>query len=115
MAGGKRAMQMFTARSGRDGSPSGPKHCWDDRAINDGFAETSPVGSFLRVASPFGLEDMAGNVWEWCADYYDAYKGAERTNPQGPRAGSQRILRGGSWKSRFNSLRTSARSWACWL
>jgi formylglycine-generating enzyme required for sulfatase activity len=83
---------------------------WSDRAINDGFAETSPVGSFPRGASPFGLEDMAGNVWEWCMDYYDAYKGAERTNPPGPRAGSQRILRGGSWKSRFNSLRASARS-----
>ncbi len=83
---------------------------WSDRAINDGFAESSPVGSFPRGASPFGLDDMAGNVWEWCSDYYDAYKGAERTNPQGPRAGSQRILRGGSWKSRFNSLRASARS-----
>ena len=83
---------------------------WSDRSINDGFAESSPVGSFPRGASPFGIEDLAGNVWEWCSDYYDIYKGAERTNPQGPRAGSQRILRGGSWKSRFNSLRTSARS-----
>lgn len=83
---------------------------WSDRAVNDGFAETSPVGAFPRGASPFGVEDMAGNVWEWCSDYYEAYKGAERTNPTGPKAGAQRILRGGSWKSRFNSLRTSARS-----
>lgn len=83
---------------------------WSDRAVNDGFAETSPVGAFPRGASPFGVEDMAGNVWEWCFDFYDAYKVSERTNPPGPRAGSQRILRGGSWKSRFNSLRASARS-----
>ena len=83
---------------------------WSDRAVNDGFAETSPVGSFPRGASPFGVEDMAGNVWEWCSDFYDAYKTAERSNPPGPRAGTQRILRGGSWKSRFNSLRASARS-----
>ena len=83
---------------------------WSDRAVNDGFAETSPVGSFPRGASPFGVEDMAGNVWEWCSDFYDAYKTGERSNPPGPRAGSQRILRGGSWKSRFNSLRASARS-----
>ena len=83
---------------------------WSDRAVNDGFAETSPVGSFPRGASPFGVEDMAGNVWEWCSDFYEAYKISERTNPPGPRAGSQRILRGGSWKSRFNSLRASARS-----
>ena len=83
---------------------------WSDRAVNDGFAETSPVGAFPRGASPFGVEDMAGNVWEWCLDFYEAYKVAEKTNPQGPRAGSQRILRGGSWKSRFNSLRASARS-----
>lgn len=83
---------------------------WSDRAVNDGFAETSPVGAFPRGASAFGVEDMAGNVWEWCLDFYEAYKVAEKTNPQGPRAGSQRILRGGSWKSRFNSLRASARS-----
>ncbi|MEO8438828.1 MAG: SUMF1/EgtB/PvdO family nonheme iron enzyme [Spartobacteria bacterium] len=82
---------------------------WSDREIDDGFPESSPVGSFPRGASPFGMEDMAGNVWEWCLDYYEAYRGAPKTNPRGAATGAKRVYRGGSWKSRFNSLRTMAR------
>ncbi len=41
------------------------------------------MGSFPRGASPFGLEDMAGNVFEWCLDYFENYKGKERVNPRG--------------------------------
>ncbi len=84
---------------------------WRDTQVNDGYAETSPVGNYLEGASPFGLDDMAGNVWEWCLDYYDAYKGGEKTNPRGPQHGSQRVYRGGSWKSRFASLKTTARGY----
>jgi len=82
---------------------------WSDREIDDGFAESSPVGAFPNGASPFGFEDMAGNVWEWCLDYYEAYRGAPKINPRGPTCGAKRVYRGGSWKSRFNSLRTTAR------
>jgi len=82
---------------------------WRDGVIDDGFAETAPVGSYPRGKSPFGIEDLAGNVFEWCADFFEAYKGRERTNPRGPAAGMKRIYRGGSWKSRPGSLRTSAR------
>lgn len=82
---------------------------WRDPLIDDGFAETSAVGSYPRGASPFGIEDLAGNVFEWCADYFEAYKGKERSNPRGPSGGMKRIYRGGSWKSRPGSLRTSAR------
>jgi formylglycine-generating enzyme required for sulfatase activity len=82
---------------------------WSDRDIDDGFAESSPVGAFPNGASPFGFEDMAGNVWEWCLDYYEAYRGAPKINPRGPTCGAKRVYRGGSWKSRFNSLRTTAR------
>ena len=83
---------------------------WSDRAIDCGFAETSPVGAFPNGASPFGCEDMAGNVWEWCFDFMDAYRGSSRVNPRGATSGARRVYRGGSWKSRFNSLRTTARN-----
>ena len=83
---------------------------WRDPVIDDGFAETSPVGSYPRGASPFGIDDLAGNVFEWCADYFEAYKGKERTNPRGLSGGMKRIYRGGSWKSRPGNLRTSARN-----
>ncbi|HXX41235.1 MAG TPA: formylglycine-generating enzyme family protein [Chthoniobacterales bacterium] len=82
---------------------------WSDREIDCGYAETSPVGAFPLGASPFGIEDMAGNVWEWCADYYEPYRGGEKLNPHGPSSGSKRVYRGGSWKSRFSSLRTTTR------
>lgn len=82
---------------------------WSDREIDDGYPESSPVGVFPLGASPFGLQDMAGNVWEWCGDYYEAYRGAPKINPRGPTCGAKRVYRGGSWKSRFNSLRTTAR------
>ncbi len=83
---------------------------WSERTINCGFSATSPVGSFPRGASPFGMEDMAGNVWEWCLDCLTPYNGRERSNPRGPLEGLKQIYRGGSWKSRIASLRTSNRA-----
>ena len=82
---------------------------WSDREISDGYAESSPVGAFPLGASPFGVEDMAGNVWEWCLDFFEAYRGTPKVNPRGATAGAKRGYRGGSWKSRFNSLRATAR------
>jgi formylglycine-generating enzyme required for sulfatase activity len=68
------------------------------------------VGAFPFGASPFGVEDMAGNVWEWCHDFFEPYRGIAKVNPHGPTAGAKRVLRGGSWKSRFNSLRATTRN-----
>jgi formylglycine-generating enzyme required for sulfatase activity len=84
---------------------------WRDVHIDDGFPETSPVGKFPRGASPFGMEDMAGNVWEWCWNVFENYKGKDLKNPRGPNTGPKRVYRGGSWKSRAASLRTTTRGY----
>jgi formylglycine-generating enzyme required for sulfatase activity len=68
---------------------------------------TSPVGSFPRGASPYGVLDMSGNAWEWCADWYDEkyYRKSLALNPRVPKAGNYRVLRGGS----FNDSSAGAR------
>ncbi|MBM3332689.1 formylglycine-generating enzyme family protein [candidate division WOR-3 bacterium] len=65
---------------------------------DDGYSNTAPVGSFALGASPYGCMDMAGNVYEWCSDYYsDDYFGGSTKNPTGPRSGSSRVIRSSSW------------------
>ena len=84
---------------------------WRDPAVNDGYAETSPVGAYPAGKSRANVEDLAGNVWEWCQDWYGNYGGRECANPKGAKAGTQRVYRGGSWKSRFASLKTTSRGY----
>ncbi|HLP58289.1 MAG TPA: SUMF1/EgtB/PvdO family nonheme iron enzyme [Candidatus Deferrimicrobium sp.] len=64
-----------------------------------GLGRTSPVGIFPDGKSPYECMDMAGNVWEWCSDWYgdNYYNESPAENPQGPVDGSDRVLRGGSW------------------
>ncbi len=83
---------------------------WRDPLIHDGYPETSPLGAFPRGISPFGIEDMAGNVWEWCLDFFQPLAGTPKRNPRGLVSGAMRIYRGGSWKSRFSNLRATVRS-----
>jgi formylglycine-generating enzyme required for sulfatase activity len=71
---------------------------WQDRNYDDGYNWPAPVGSFESGASWCGAQDMAGNAWEWVADWYDFgyYANSPAYNPQGPDAGSERVVRGGS-------------------
>ncbi len=72
---------------------------------------TTPVGSYPSGASPYGLLDMAGNVWEWCQDWFDAdyYKKGLRKNPLGSKTGETRVTRGGCWTNMAWSLRSACR------
>ena len=66
-------------------------------SVDDGHPKTSPVGVFPEGASWCGALDMAGNVWEWVADWYSRYPLMRQANPTGPADGSEHIIRGGSW------------------
>jgi len=76
-----------------------PIERWKDDRYDDGYAFTAPVGSFPDGVSPYGALDMAGNLWEWVADWYadDYYGGSPYENPLGPDSGTVRAMRGGAW------------------
>jgi formylglycine-generating enzyme required for sulfatase activity len=57
------------------------------------------VGSFPKGASPYGLQDVVGNVWEWVSDWYAEYSGADVADPAGPPSGDERVIRGGAWNA----------------
>jgi len=93
----------------------GKKYPWGDNVTHDnanyydGGNGISPVGSFK--SNGYGLYDMAGNVWEWCADWYDRnyYANSPISNPAGPSSGLHRVLRGGSWGNDNDNLRVAYR------
>jgi eukaryotic-like serine/threonine-protein kinase len=71
--------------------------------VDDGFANTAPVGSFPKGASRYGVKDVVGNVWEWTADWYGDYAKDEAKDPKGPAEGTKRVIRGGAWNGGFAS------------
>ncbi len=111
------------AARGKNGNIYPWGNSWDENKCNTGnykgaltakiakMSENSgtlPVGSLSECVSPFGVYDMAGNVWEWVNDWYDAFyyknqmnapaaKVKPPENPQGPESGEYKVLRGGSW------------------
>ena len=87
---------------------------WDDKRLNSGAGRretTTPVGSFPSGASPYGVMDLAGNVWEWVNDWYGAayYQTGNDLNPTGPESGEDRVLRGGGFNNGLHDVRVANR------
>jgi formylglycine-generating enzyme required for sulfatase activity len=102
------------AARGEDGRtfPWGNK--WDERNANSSSSnkqKTVPVGSYPKGISPYGAYDMAGNVWEWCNDWYSEnyYHMVPKQNPAGPSMGDAKAIRGGGWFDSPAQLRSSNR------
>jgi len=95
---------------------------WGNSAINCQLANyngangcyngTSRVDSYDEGKSPYGIYGMAGDVWEWVADWYSEtyYQFTPTINPKGPDTGQSRVLRGGSWNRQEYDVRVSNRN-----
>ena len=72
----------------------------------------TPAGAFPGTATPEGIEEMAGNVWEWCLDWFgpDYYAVSPEIEPTGPRGGEGRVIRGGSWRNTMDRCRAAFRT-----
>jgi sulfatase modifying factor 1 len=105
---------------GNDLTPGGEHRCniWQGtfphiNTADDGYVSTAPVEAF--PANGYGVYGIVGNVWEWCADWFDPryHQLATTLNPLGPPAGAARVMKGGSYlchKSYCNRYRVAARS-----
>ncbi|MBI1915045.1 MAG: formylglycine-generating enzyme family protein [Planctomycetes bacterium] len=89
--------------------PDGPLAEIHDVAYHQGVyrEQTTPVGSF--PANTWGLFDMHGNIWEWCADWYGDYPSEDIKDHQSSKLGDARVLRGGSWGGRPHGCRAAIR------
>jgi formylglycine-generating enzyme required for sulfatase activity len=94
----------------------GRKYPWGDEAPTDQHANfdmrvghATPAGIYPLGSTPEGVHDLAGNVWEWCADWFGDYPKTEQTDPPGPPQGEFRLLRGGGFDLDPKYLRAAYR------
>ena len=99
--------QWEKAARGTDGRAYPWGNEWDPHRLRHSVGRkqsgTASVHTHEAGASPYGVVDMAGNVWEWCADWYqsDYYESAPAKNPPGPDQGESRVVRGGGWYNNY--------------
>ena len=92
--------------------PPTPLHANFGKSDWSNHGVLAPIGSFEGGKSPYGIYDMAGNVWEWVNDWYDYnyYKTSPSQNPTGPSMGGTKVIRGGAWNSNPRAMRSANRS-----
>jgi formylglycine-generating enzyme required for sulfatase activity len=82
---------------------------WADESFDDGYPRTAPVWSYPESQSWVGARDMAGNVWEFVADWHGPYSDGRQENPTGPAEGELRAVRGGGFDSDWHAVRGAFR------
>ncbi len=94
-----------------DAFPDNTRVTFRRKFSESGFAVMEPVDGMEAGRSPYGVHHMAGNVWEWVADWYadDYYEWSPNQDPKGPDTGTTRVLRGGNWYYKAYYMRTTYR------
>lgn len=77
--------------------------------FDDNVGDTTPVGAYPKGATPEGVHDLAGNVWEWCADWYGPYPEGPVSDPRGPETGPGRVFRACTFRDPPTELRAAYR------
>jgi len=112
-----RGIEGFHFPWGNHWDESRLNHCkrcinqWDDKNVDSNYKPTDPVDSYQIGDSPYGMLNMAGNVWEWTTSWYDSkyHSNMSNQNPKNLENGNERVLRGGGWLSELYKMRTTYR------
>ena len=98
----------FTTAKGCDVSKGIDISQWEGKQYPDRVGGSHPVKQ--KQPNAYGLYDMLGNVMEWCNDWYGSYESTPQKNPKGPKTGTERVNRGGSWYRDAEEVRVSSRN-----